>query len=385
MLAFYGWTNLILLNHINVKKTFYAAHQADLFVLKLPRVSDVLIDLIRDSGVFNAVYILHPFYWFEGKSIWRKIISLFHGNKVFLHYNKQLDQLAKGKQYDHFFTGALWSESLHILHYFALKNKSIKISYTEEGTVSYCEPAGLVRCMPRKGIREIALRCFHHWPWFRLAKKNVCSLYLYQPALVNSATSIKIKALPQVTACCALGGILDKLSAYQTLSRGGLGYKEADCIFFIPQVEINTSQTKKTEAILKNIVKALPSQRVLMRPHPADGLASIRSFADSSKSFQVDYSALPIEALFFQLPWDKKIIVSSRSSALIQPLLMFGKMPWVIMTHKLYDTPATYGVDGSTLDALVTRLYRGSGKLYIPDTQKALEDTILEISRQNQF
>lgn len=60
MLLFYVWTDVQLINTVNIKCNFFQAEAADLLIWKLERVSDKLIESIKEENIFDNVYILEP-------------------------------------------------------------------------------------------------------------------------------------------------------------------------------------------------------------------------------------------------------------------------------------------------------------------------------------
>ena len=157
MMLFYGWTDLLLLNMAHTKLSFHENEQTDLYVLMLPRVSEQLVSLIEDSGIFNNVYKVH------GK-------------------------FAPLTKYDVLFTGAFWADSLVIFKYMP----GATINIVEEGTSHY----------NKKGrIYWYSIgwkRHYHRLKFFniiRKAKKAINKVYVYEPRLCNYKNTVQLPKL----------------------------------------------------------------------------------------------------------------------------------------------------------------------------------------------
>ena len=59
MIAFYTWTDTLLMNAMRVKESSFPDEEANLFVLMLDRVSGELLDAIEESGLFSRVIRLY--------------------------------------------------------------------------------------------------------------------------------------------------------------------------------------------------------------------------------------------------------------------------------------------------------------------------------------
>lgn len=275
MLAFYGWTDLQLINHVHVKSIYYKDELADLYVLKIPRISKALLDTIKTSGIFTNIYELTPSSMSNNMCVAEKIIMLFSKKKYYSHYKKQLPT---GKVYSEFFTGALWSDARYIIRLLQVKH----VNFVEEGTATYDGIIKLQQSMPRAGFRERILRMFH----FSKERYVLGKIYVYEPDICKNTGGLPILQLPIIKP----GSIVHKLLVN---TNGDITpYKIARHIYIASRGEVTPDN--------------LPPD-TLVQPHPADR------------------PSLPMEWVYAQLDIREKILMTnSTSTAIITPRSMFG-------------------------------------------------------------
>jgi len=275
MLAFYGWTDLQLINYVHVKSIYHKNEIADLYVLKIPRISEALLDTIKASGIFTNIYELTPSLASSNMCILQKMKMLFSRKKYYKHYKKQLPT---GKVYNEFFTGALWSDARYIIRLLNVKN----VNFIEEGSATYEGIAKLQQSMPRAGLKEKILRIFH----FPQENHVLGKMYVYEPERCKNTGGLAILQLPIITPGSDAHNLLINTKGDIT------PYKKAQHIYIAGKGEIPPSN--------------LPPN-TLVQPHPADK------------------PSLPMEWVYAQLDISKKILLTnSKSTAVTTPHSMFG-------------------------------------------------------------
>ena len=275
MLAFYGWTDLQLINHVHVKAVCFKNEDADLFVLKIPRISKALLNEIIKMKVFSNIYELTPSQSAQSMNTAQKIWMLFSKNKLFKHYKMQLPI---GKVYSEFFTGALWSDARYIIR----NLKVTKVNFVEEGTATYDGIEVLSQCMPRPGFKERLLRRIH----FPRDSFALGKIYMYKPEMCKSSCGLTITKLPIIKAGSVVHNVLINTEGDIT------PFKEAKHIFIAGRGEAPPLD--------------LPPN-TFVKFHPADK------------------PSLPMEWVYAQVDMNQKVlIISSKSTAIYTPQIMFG-------------------------------------------------------------
>lgn len=392
MLAFYAWTDLLLINHINVKNAFYPDDKADLFVLMLPRVTANLVETIRNSLVFTNVYEIQLHQWFEKMSVFQKICSLFRRNYYYKFYCKQLEQSVGHRLYKSFFIGAFWAESLHLIRYFLSVNSDLEINFVEEGTVSYQEVSGLLKCMPRKGIREIFLRYFHFYPWNRLARRQSKALFVYQPSLIVNKKWLDIIQIPSITQDNPIPQkalyypIMNELLESLANDIDIKSYVNAQIFYCVsPPIGQYNVDYEENKSIFNKIINEFPSVQILIRPHPDCIANELEYFQKFDDKIYVETSTLPMEVVFHNIDIESKILIARNSSILIIPKLMFEKEPYIIMTHRLYSGYEKY--DDSLSETYLKQIYSLYGnkdRVFAPKNEEELIVVIQTILHNKQ-
>jgi|GEM_PF-7012667 len=376
MLAFFGWTDLLLINHVNVKTSYYPSEKADLYVLKIPRVSMRLVDEIKKSSIFEAVYEIELLDWFDGKTKLQKVMGLLRREYVFQHYNKQINAACGFKKYQHFFTGAFWAESLHLFRSFFQNNRNLQISLVEEGSVSFCEPKGLTRCTAQRGYREKIIKYFHYFPWFVFAEKRIEYLYLYCPEIMTEDIKQNIRRMPQICKSSVVGGILKNIVSPIEL----MDYQKADYIFLVPFSA--NDENGESISLLREIVDGVGSKsQVMVRLHPNIKHIKVCLYNTVGKTVATETASSNIEGILFMLDIENKVFIAKNSSLLAIPRTMYGKTPWIVMTHNLYKKQQSYGVADTDLFEQLSLLYGDSEKLYAPKNKEEMINVLQGIAQ----
>ena len=372
-LAFYGWTDYLLLNLVSTKESHYPTEPADLFVFNLNRVSTELIDAIKESRVFENVYLIQPMHQSKLIGFANKIKRLFSGNKYYRYYAQQMESFTGSTKYTIFFTGAFWSETLNIARYLFTANPEMEINFVEEGTASYLDTDYLYRCMPRGGAREKIYRYMHYRDSYRRAKRQFKYVYLYEPKLKASSDNVK-RILPiseLVTAERILRKVSDSVNIYP--------YSACKFFFFITPSRAGQKDVhEESLTILESIMDSIKRSDVLVMLHPDIVGAEAESCRHRSKEMHVIASTVLVEAVFSQVDMSEKVLVSTNSTALITPKLLFNKEPHIIMTHRLFKIHKIK--DWKRNEAYLRQilmLYDGKKRVFAPCTIEELNEIVI--------
>ena len=362
-LAFYGWTDYLLLNLVNAKESHHPNEPADLFIFKLNRVSAELIEAIRKNCVFDNIYVLQPYNQIDLTSSKDKIMRLLSGRKYYRFYAQQIESFIGDTKYHAFFTGAFWSETLHILRYLFKANHKMAINFVEEGTASYLDNKLLQRCIPRGGIREIIFRYMHYAKSYKRACKGLNKIYVYSRQLKASSDNVLL-----------LYPINETVKTKQILRDVSEGIEIQPYInskFYYCVSPIDTYEENQV------ILTYINSSELLIIPHP-DIIGEKTIYKEG---LYVKTSPILIEAIFSRVDIKDKVLISKDSSVLMTPKLLFNIEPYVIMTYRLYTNYKTQGnMRADLLFKQINEIYSDNSRVFVPKTLDELKAIITNLS-----
>ena len=371
-LAFYGWTDYLLLNLVNTKESHFPNEPADLFVFNLKRVSIELIDAIKESQVFDNVYLVQPLHQLNLTGFADKLKRLLSGRKYYRHYAQQMESFVGSTVYAIFFTGAFWSETLHIVRYLFNASPAMEINFVEEGAASYADTDYLLRCMPRGGVREKIFSYMHYVKSHKRAKRQLNNIYLYQPKLRTSSEGVK-RLLP-ISELYFAEQILRKISMGKNIHPYDVS-KFFYCVS--PSIAGRQKVHDENRAILEGIMDSVNLSEILVMLHPVIVGAEADIYQNYDKEMHVSVSPALIEAVFIEIDVEDKVLISQGSTVLITPKLMFDKEPFIIMTHRMYKDYAQFGNTGADeFYNKIYSLYWNKERLYAPRTKEEMREII---------
>lgn len=375
MLAFYGWTDILLTNLVNTKINCFADENADLFVLNLDRVSRKFVGEIEKKGVFkNVFWITRPaFHKDIGPLTFpQKVIKLFFGERYYRCYKAQLEQYCGNQSYDILFTGAFWSETLFLFRYFRRNQPNIRIHIVEEGTTNYSSPPGWqYQCMPTTKGREKLMRCIYYPFTWKKARASVSKMHLYSTEITRNDTTIAAEKLPPIDKANPI--CLDLLLRVESDSDASEYDKRS--IYFISGSIIDGYENTfdETYRIIDSILQVAPKEKLLIKAHPAQASGTQSFAAQYEPEVYVDRRSFVFESIICEKDLSNKLFIARNSSV---PLLMktqLGKSNSAIYTYKLYDFYSKKGestMDVTSKDMLT--LYSPE-KFCAPNTLEELE------------
>ena len=377
-LAFYGWTDYLLLNLVNAKESHYPHERSDLFVFNLNRVSAKLVEAIAESRVFENVYLIEPMHKSALTSTKDKFLRLFTGRKYYKYYAAQLESLVGHRKYKSFFTGAFWSETLHLARYFFKSSPQMEINFVEEGTAAYLEIDYLKRCMPRGGVKEIIIRYMHYAKSYKCACRQLNGLFLYQPVVPDSKVSLM--PLTAISETVLTEHILRQVSE-------SIDIKPYSDALFNYCISSNVNGIEgfhsKNVAILQNVCEIVHPPNVLVRLHPDITESDAAAYKNYYAKLFVETASGLFEGVMLHVDISNKTLISEGSTALITPKLLFNKEPYIVMTHRLYKDYPIYG--NQKADAwfnLIYSLYHNKLRVSAPETEDELRETIFSLKNR---
>lgn len=323
MIAFYCWTDTLLMNSLRVKTGTMAAEQADLIVLMLPRVSERLVDRLEQTGCFRRVFRVQPP---EDRLFGRfyKLFKLFRYRYYKQAIRNQLSGLSS--RYDRLFSGGLWSYTI-VLHDLMLENQpSLPIAFVEEGIANYGGMLSAMWCDPKGRKRDWLFRTLFYKNAYERAAQSADALYLLCLPACLEPGRLRLHKYPSSTAA------FDALVKEFVQNEDALPYRSRQVVVFL-QPEAEDDQ-RKTVQFIRALADAYGPDQMIVRPHPDDLHAMDRASLDPD--IWIDRSRTPFEFTMTQVDWSDKVLVSRASSCMFYPLYAFQQQPQVYFMFNLY-------------------------------------------------
>lgn len=382
MVIFYAWTDTQLLNCVNVKSNFYDNEKAILIVWKLKRVSDFIIDTIREKNIFEKIiYLVPPHYYFERKRVGliENLQSLVNGKRLRKDIETKLQCELGNCRVDKFITAAFWSESLMVYRYIKRYNFNIDIYFIEEGLACYNSPKGwLYKTSPSFSFKAKIREIMYYWNWTIKAQKSVKGIYLYAPYCNNGNLKMPLIKMPQITLKNSTTyKILEKVSD----SRANEYSKRR--IYYIADAPhsgelLYDNQFNKE---LSMILKCVPEENVCVKMHPL--METENLLKTRYKEVWFDDSGVTMPQRLLNLDVDKKIFICGMSSTVFELKNSFGKTPYIIFTYRLINTISKSSIE--RMDNFVKKFimnYGNASKIAIPNTEQEFSDMLMNIILQ---
>lgn len=360
-LAFYVWTDSLILNAAKVKVTYFFDCQADLLILELPRISRDLVGHLKKQGIFqNVLWIKPPFN--DVPPIRRKLSKVFLAHQYKIYYFAQLQQMSKF--YSALFAGALWSETIMLFQYLKQYNPLLAIYIIEEGTANYRGIRATARCDPLSAWRDKIVRKTRYAGIYEEAGKAIAGMFLSCPeGCINGDGEriFPVSGHESPEFCQLIANCTAELALAEYRSRKVI-------IFLQPEYG---SDWKCTLQIIKAVISAVGPENIIIRPHPDSG-DMIRQLKKGLPS-EVYWEGIqfPFEYVLYTTQWQDQILISRGSSCLFYPRYVLGQEPTVIFTNRLYDCRKNRKKKDDVMPLLIERLkkiYKASERVFCPET-----------------
>lgn len=362
MLAFYVWTDTSLINSIKIKETYYKNEMADLFILDLPRVSRLLVDSVKELGIFEDIYWLQDPQDFIKKPL-RRFSRILGGRYYYKHIAHQLETL-KDKKYDLLFTGGLWANTLFLYKLFLKNNSGLQIAIVEEGTVSYGGTSTVFWCDADSRRRDLMFRYTLYIDIYRKACKAISSVYLSCPE--GSIECGNIEKIPILACDEVMSRISSKFADEEYFN---VYQKRQVVIFTQPESEEDICTTKE---IIETFREAYGSKDIIVRIHPNQKIDS-KDLVENPDIY-VDYGVVPFELMLSRVSWEEKTLIARASSCMFYPFYLKREEPRLYFIFHLYAEKNNQLI--SNLSERLTTLYTNTDRIQIPRTTEELKNAI---------
>ena len=369
MIACYAWTETQVVNMIQVLRTDFADDKADLFILKLDRITDRFVQAVTDLGFFSEVRVLYKDYEkCLPLPIPDKLKRIFKGSLLKKRFHEQLSDCTD--RYEDIFIPGFWGESLFFLRE-VCKTKIPRIHFVEEGMYSYLKDSMLCR------IDSVWKDRFERMFLFRLfysqASGWIEDIRLYRPEEAKIAFPPQGKSIPPINKDDPFWREFADMDFPADVVRE---YKNRKyIILFGARKEGYESTFDRSMELVRSILCVLDPKDVILRLHPTNQLPD--SFCEEmcSTGVYLDNSITWFEGLASIIDLKEKTVITRNSSILLN-LFRMGDLPGdIIMTYKLYPYYLQHG--DRYREDLAEKL-TGSASLFIPSAEQELTDYLSE-------
>jgi len=359
MIAFYAWTDTLVLNAYRIRMTDYAQEEADLIVLNLPRVSKSVISEIERTGAFRKIIRIEDVHRGKRNAV-QKALKLFSGERYYRAVKCQLTEIADCV-YNELFTGGLWADSLFVYRFMAEKNPDVRIGLMEEGVVNYGGMRTALWCDAINRKRDFLFRNLFFAGIYKKGCGALEKLYLAEPAACLKTGTLKLCAIRSDAP--GYRALMEKLGDEEHI----LPYRQRCAVFFMqPESEADGMITAQ---IVCELAKRFGAEQVIVRAHP--DTHSVQALKEACPGVYVDLCEVPFEAIAGQIDWSDKVLAARASSCMLVPKFCYGQQPQLYYVYKLFESG-----DRSLIGPMVKRmreLYEDADRVHLPESLDELQ------------
>jgi len=373
LMAFYAWTDTLILNMCNTKATYFSDKKATLFVLKMPRLSSELIESVKKYHVFDDIFEIELplFELVKGKplSLREKLDKLLAGRRLKNYYFGEYRKHVGDRKYTKLFTGAFWANTLFLYRYLSETNQDLNIELVEEGLANY--NSSIVwdfKCLPTVKKTELLMRYMYFMRVWKRAKANTIRKYIYHPGFANTAHDMDIVQLPQIS-----NGVCREILE---LSGKNIDMSEYNSrrVFFFAGLELYEHYISRFMNILTSVQDVASAKDILLKIHPTFKKLEINTCSDVF----VDRRNYFFEAAVCSIDIEEKIFVVLHSTL---PLMLKNTTqcePVIIITYKLYNLAHEFEIEEcKAFVTYIRELYIRPDKIYVPENLDELKAILL--------
>lgn len=339
MIVFYAWTNLQIINYINLKTNYYPESEACLITLKLERISDDLLSEVKTSNIFLKVIELQkPKQYLERKR--RGIAEYCQGIFSGIYIRRCITDQLRADMPDgictRFVTAAFWSEAMYVYQYLRNNNKQLPIILVEEGLSCYSAPKNwLFKTAPSLSVKSMIRSYLYYGIIPKIAVKHTSDIYMYLPEISSCNEKLRRHRLPMISEknqpCYS---IVKSMAMY-----GNDEYKKRRIIFVADAPRTNLKEPyryvyKALDALLSDDKEIIDN--IIIKMHPTSGSLSCR-FEYGKYDIMVDYRGDALEFITYDMTLQDKIIIANNSMAVYNVIGSMGKKPYIIFMHRICD------------------------------------------------
>ena len=391
---YYAFTNTQLINMVNLKVQSFPTSIADIYIVDNGRISERLVDSIRNSDTFRKIRIIRriPYSSFSKKYVnlpkyLRQSITFLFTAYNYLRYNIVYSINSKSCSYQRILLSGFWLDGVYFVKLASRANRFISVSLIEEGVANYTLSLDNLCCTSTNvhPISKLLWFIFTHGHMvedFQFFEESVESSYLYVPEHYQSSKTVPISKLPQITT--ASDNKLLRILRASISPKIVREYGTCRFYYLLQNQSKFSNQYRCFRVYLQEIQASTTS--LILKKHPGYDVNRYDYLALESEypNIIIDEGNYLLEALYASLILDEKVFITRDSSSVLYPKYMFGNEPTVIFTYRLYED--YYRQNADVLDGLSRNLlsiYSDKSKIFVPKTIDELKDILYILNVEN--
>lgn len=301
-------------NVFNSIKMFYTKDKPRQIDLFLGKNLEYLYDNLKTIGLFSKIYVFNN----TGKGNTSKLRSFFY--KVFL--KRSISNAIKGdysvRNYDAVYIFSATKFPSDIIY----QQKNAQIFYIEDGMDSYI---GRICFQQNYSWKSKII----NWVLRRDVKRIIPQVvYLNVPELCGSGLAYEVRKIPNANFFIdEINAIFKRVFAYKKTNT-----YEGKKVIYLGQAFVDDGMGKGVECIEEKISNELLKidNEIIYRRHP-------RNKQVLANWNHIDEGENMWELVCQENIDDDSVLISSFSTAMFTPKLLYGKEPWLIYTYRLYE------------------------------------------------
>lgn len=317
--------------------------ECDLYYFRLTKDADQLAERVREQHIFKNVYVL-PNLVVEYPITIKQCI--------YISLKKyEAMSLLRGKHYDTvYYNSDGWL--FNSIIYTGLRDKHAKNVFVENGLNPYITPYDTKEWYLRLFIKLNLLTC--------MDGKYIDERYVFEPSLISVPQSGKIHRIEKID--CSDMEMLERVNQIYGYDSQLDSFESSD---FIILEQGPRREPIDMYALWSNVLQIIDPARSIVKAHPRQKESALKQLG--LRMFE-RYTT-PWEVLSMNQNMEEKTILAIFSTACVNPKLMFGQEPRVIMLYKLIGMDYSFFGKGM-IDFVngVGALYKDKSRFFIPET-----------------
>lgn len=237
---------------------------------------------------------------------------------------KHIDGYQKEMQFEAIVTSRTTYMATYLYNKQRKRTPDVPVYLVEEGIGEYT--TNLVHTRFTKAVA--ALGRTTHMDHITRAYFSAPELYPYQP-------SFPVEKIPAINS--ATKELIESMFGLEALQQGGNTLGGYPCIFLSEPNSIEMKEREdaiaydaQEDAIMDALAEAVGLENMIIKVHPIDPHFK-------KKGIATFYSKFPMESLLLTMNCENKTFVSSMSTAMLTPKLLFDYEPRLVFTYKILD------------------------------------------------
>lgn len=329
MIAYYAWTDTQIINCVNLKLNQHAKEEGMLFVLKLKRISQALIDTIIEDKCFSDIReIKYENIDVTSNPIMRlfRLDTLFGQVELKRRYRRSFTDAIGNASFTRLITAGFWAETSFFVKALLKNNRALKIDFIEEGLRHADE---LFHYTLDKRLSVKILRWFYDGYMIKRWKRLCEYAYFYSPERFDGEGSRDdYQYSPLMTldehnarARCILLGAVRNIDITEYQKRSVILLEDVYDVDF--------------DLLVKRVANIVGSYELIVKMHPAG-----KGVRDKLPDVYYDDRQYLFEGVLIQLQLDEKTIIRGISSLTNNVNFMLKKQSRIITTNRFEDLTA---------------------------------------------